>query len=108
MGAFAHTASHFTTLALDVRFQFIAIFIMMYISRNYECQTITLRTFFYRLLLLDDEMWKEVRYMSSIVCIMEPVDELSTFSGPMPSMSAKSSPNKLVLFWAISINSSNG
>lgn len=34
---------------------------------------------FYRLLLLDDEMWKEVRYMSSIVCIMEPVDELSTF-----------------------------
>ena len=79
MGALAHTASHLSTLALDVCFQLIAIFIMMYISRNYECQTITLRTFFYRLLLLDDEMWKEVRYMSSIVCIMEPVDELSTF-----------------------------
>ena len=79
MGAFAHAACHLSALAFDVSFQFIAIFIVMYITCNNECQTITLRTFFYRFLFLDDEMWKKVFYMRHIVCIVKPIDELGTF-----------------------------
>ena len=108
MGAFAHTASHLSALALDVRFQFIAIFIVMYITCNDECQTITLRTFFYRFLFLDDEMWKEVSYMSPIVCIMKPIDELSTFFRSNAINFSKVISKQAGAVWAISINSSNG